>query len=189
MLCHQRTELLGIIAALMAMRLPREPADRLPPARPRKLSRRPDYSLPFPPCATCCRRCVALGLLATPYVPLMPSIVSRLFRRRVLHPWPADELRGLGASPPRLPVAAAGLRPAAPADVHSAIGGRRGAHVVCLVARLPVSGLLLAVLGGGHSSARMPRTPCCNSLCPTIGEGASLASTACRSRAPHPSAG
>ena len=70
----------AIIAALLAMRLPRE-APRPPgstiPAQ--TFSESLHVLFAFPAVRYFLPVCVALGLLATPYVPLMPSIVSHFF--------------------------------------------------------------------------------------------------------------
>ena len=70
----------AIIAALLAMRLPPEPAR---PAASAGAAQTFGESLQvlfaFPAVRYFLPVCVALGLLATPYVPLMPSIVSHFF--------------------------------------------------------------------------------------------------------------
>jgi MFS family permease len=70
----------AIIAALLAMRLPPEPAR---PAAAAGAAQTFGESLhvlfAFPAVRYFLPVCVALGLLATPYVPLMPSIVSHFF--------------------------------------------------------------------------------------------------------------
>ncbi len=73
----------AIIGALLAMRLPpasppvaRRRAPRGVPGEPRSCSCR------FPRCATSCPPWWPIGLFATPYVPLMPSIVAHFFDGR-----------------------------------------------------------------------------------------------------------
>ena len=133
---------------------------------------------------------VAIGLFATPYVPLMPSIVADFFDGQ-------SSTVGLLMSSAarrrarrrRLPVAAAGLRPPAAHDVRGAAGGRRGAHADGLLAR--PAGLGPSARGARRrraASAPTPPMPCCSSPCPTSGAGASSASTACRLPAPPRSA-
>jgi MFS family permease len=70
----------AIIAALLAMRLPPEPA--WPAASlgaAQSFSESLQVLFAFPAVRYFLPVCVALGLLATPYVPLMPSIVSHFF--------------------------------------------------------------------------------------------------------------
>ena len=109
----------GIIAALLAMRLPpRGAAPRAQPAPPRRASS-PSLSVlfAFPAVRYLLPTVVAIGLFATPYVPLMPSIVADFFDGQsstvgLL----MSSAGGRRARRRRLPVAAAGLRPpAAPA--------------------------------------------------------------------------
>jgi MFS family permease len=71
----------AIIAALLAMRLPpEEPArSRGTMAPPETLTQSLQVLFRFPAVRFLLPVCVALGLLATPYVPLMPSIVSTFF--------------------------------------------------------------------------------------------------------------
>ena len=70
----------AIIAALLAMRLPREPSR---PARSvvptQTFSESLHVLFAFPAVRYFLPVCVAMGLLATPYLPLMPSIVSHFF--------------------------------------------------------------------------------------------------------------
>jgi MFS family permease len=70
----------GIIAALLAMRLPPEPARAAPSAgAAQTFGESLQVLFAFPAVRYFLPVCVALGLLATPYVPLMPSIVSHFF--------------------------------------------------------------------------------------------------------------
>jgi MFS family permease len=70
----------AIIAALLAMRLPPEPARPARSAGSRQtFGEALQVLLAFPAVRYFLPVCVALGLLATPYVPLMPSIVSHFF--------------------------------------------------------------------------------------------------------------
>jgi MFS family permease len=70
----------GIIAALLAMRLPPEPARAGPTAgAAQTFGESLQVLFAFPAVRYLLPVCVALGLLATPYVPLMPSIVSHFF--------------------------------------------------------------------------------------------------------------
>jgi MFS family permease len=70
----------AIIAALLAMRLPPEPARPATSAGARQtFGESLQVLFAFPAVRYFLPVCVALGLLATPYVPLMPSIVSHFF--------------------------------------------------------------------------------------------------------------
>jgi MFS family permease len=70
----------AIIAALLAMRLPPEPARPVATAgAPQTFGQSLQVLFAFPAVRYLLPVCVALGLLATPYVPLMPSIVSHFF--------------------------------------------------------------------------------------------------------------
>jgi MFS family permease len=70
----------GIIAALLAMRLPPEPARAAASAgAAQTFGESLQVLFAFPAVRYFLPVCVALGLLATPYVPLMPSIVSHFF--------------------------------------------------------------------------------------------------------------
>ena len=70
----------AIIAALLAMRLPREPARPASSSAPKQtFTESLQILFAFPAVRYLLPVCVALGLLATPYVPLMPSIVSNFF--------------------------------------------------------------------------------------------------------------
>jgi MFS family permease len=70
----------AIIAALLAMRLPPEPARPATSAGSRQtFGESLQVLFAFPAVRYFLPVCVALGLLATPYVPLMPSIVSHFF--------------------------------------------------------------------------------------------------------------
>jgi MFS family permease len=70
----------AIIAALLAMRLPPEPARPATSAGARQtFGASLQVLFAFPAVRYFLPVCVALGLLATPYVPLMPSIVSHFF--------------------------------------------------------------------------------------------------------------
>ena len=135
---------------------------------------------------------VAVGLFATPYVPLMPSIVAALLRRPVLHRRPAHERGRRSARSPTSTylAAAAGLRPsAAPGDRRAA---RRRAIILAAFAWSRCFALSLPAASGARrlpsSSPSTPPTPCCSSRCPTTGAVASSASTACRLPAPRRSA-
>ena len=70
----------AIIAALLAMRLPPEPARAAASAgAAQTFGESLQVLFAFPAVRYLLPVCVALGLLATPYVPLMPSIVSHFF--------------------------------------------------------------------------------------------------------------
>jgi MFS family permease len=70
----------AIIAALLAMRLPPEPARAAASAgAAQTFGESLQVLFAFPAVRYFLPVCVALGLLATPYVPLMPSIVSHFF--------------------------------------------------------------------------------------------------------------
>jgi len=70
----------AIIAALLAMRLPPEPPRSVIAAgAPQTFGQSLQVLFAFPAVRYLLPVCVALGLLATPYVPLMPSIVSHFF--------------------------------------------------------------------------------------------------------------
>jgi MFS family permease len=70
----------AIIAALLAMRLPPEPARAAASAGvAQTFGESLQVLFAFPAVRYFLPVCVALGLLATPYVPLMPSIVSHFF--------------------------------------------------------------------------------------------------------------
>ena len=92
---------------------------------------------------------VAIGLFATPYVPLMPSIVAHFFDGQSSTVGMLMSAAGIGAlASGHLPLAAAGLRPADP----PAVRWRRWRSGLVLIAfawsrLLPLSLLLLAALG------------------------------------------
>jgi MFS family permease len=70
----------AIIAALLAMRLPPEPRRAAAAAGTQQtFGQSLQVLFAFPAVRYLLPVCVALGLLATPYVPLMPSIVSHFF--------------------------------------------------------------------------------------------------------------
>jgi MFS family permease len=70
----------AIITALLAMRLPPEPAPQTSSvAISQTFTESLHILLAFPAVRFFLPVCVALGLLATPYVPLMPSIVAHFF--------------------------------------------------------------------------------------------------------------
>ena len=70
----------AIIAALLAMRLPPEPAQRAVAGAPTQtFGQALQVLFAFPAVRYLLPVCVAMGLFATPYVPLMPSIVSHFF--------------------------------------------------------------------------------------------------------------
>ena len=69
----------AIIAALLAMRLPRASAPAATGAQPAGLRANLSVLLSFPAVRYLLPTVVAIGLFATPYVPLMPSIVTHFF--------------------------------------------------------------------------------------------------------------
>jgi MFS family permease len=69
----------AIIAALVAMRLPPPPASAAAGAQPEGLRANLSVLLSFPAVRYLLPTVVAVGLFATPYVPLMPSIVTHFF--------------------------------------------------------------------------------------------------------------
>ncbi|MBX9587946.1 MAG: MFS transporter [Hyphomonadaceae bacterium] len=69
----------AIIGALLAMRLPRVPAPVASAAQPEGLRANLSLLLSFPAVRYLLPTVVAIGLFATPYVPLMPSIVAHFF--------------------------------------------------------------------------------------------------------------
>jgi MFS family permease len=69
----------GIIAALLAMRLPPEPRRRTGAGAGDGLAASLAVILAFPAVRYLLPTVVAIGLFATPYVPLMPSIVAHFF--------------------------------------------------------------------------------------------------------------
>jgi len=69
----------AIIGALIAMRLPRAAAPAAPAAQPAGLRANLSVLLSFPAVRYLLPTVVAVGLFATPYVPLMPSIVTHFF--------------------------------------------------------------------------------------------------------------
>lgn len=69
----------AIIGALLAMRLPRAPAAAATGAQPAGLRANLSVLLSFPAVRYLLPTVVAVGLFATPYVPLMPSIVADFF--------------------------------------------------------------------------------------------------------------
>jgi MFS family permease len=70
---------LAIIGALIAMRLPRASAPAAPAAQPDGFRANFSVLISFPAVRYLLPTVVAIGLFATPYVPLMPSIVARFF--------------------------------------------------------------------------------------------------------------
>jgi MFS family permease len=70
---------LAIICALLAMRLPRAPAAAPTGTQPAGLRANLSVLLSFPAVRYLLPTVVAVGLFATPYVPLMPSIVAHFF--------------------------------------------------------------------------------------------------------------
>jgi MFS family permease len=73
----------GIIAALIAMRLPASPPRPMPAGTgPMGFSASLHVLLAFPAVRYLLPSVVAIGLFATPYVPLMPSIVAHFFDGR-----------------------------------------------------------------------------------------------------------
>jgi MFS family permease len=69
----------AIIGALLAMRLPRAAAHAATGAQPAGLRANLSVLLSFPAVRYLLPTVVAIGLFATPYVPLMPSIVAHFF--------------------------------------------------------------------------------------------------------------
>ena len=69
----------AIIGALLAMRLPRASAPTATGAQPAGLRANLSVLLAFPAVRYLLPTVVAIGLFATPYVPLMPSIVTHFF--------------------------------------------------------------------------------------------------------------
>jgi MFS family permease len=69
----------GIIAALLAMHLPPEPARAAAGAGAQSFASTMSVILAFPAVRYLLPTVVAVGLFATPYVPLMPSIVAHFF--------------------------------------------------------------------------------------------------------------
>ena len=69
----------AIIGALLAMRLPRASAPAATGAQPAGLRANLSVLLSFPAVRYLLPTVVAIGLFATPYVPLMPSIVAHFF--------------------------------------------------------------------------------------------------------------
>jgi MFS family permease len=69
----------AIIGALVAMRLPRASAPAATGAQPAGLRANLSVLLSFPAVRYLLPTVVAIGLFATPYVPLMPSIVTHFF--------------------------------------------------------------------------------------------------------------
>lgn len=69
----------AIIGALLAMRLPRAPAAAPTGTQPAGLRANLSVLLSFPAVRFLLPTVVAVGLFATPYVPLMPSIVASFF--------------------------------------------------------------------------------------------------------------
>jgi MFS family permease len=69
----------AIIGALLAMRLPRAPAPASTGVHPAGLRANLAVLLSFPAVRFLLPTVVAIGLFATPYVPLMPSIVTHFF--------------------------------------------------------------------------------------------------------------
>lgn len=69
----------AIIGALLAMRLPRVSAPAATGAQPAGLRANLSVLLSFPAVRYLLPTVVAIGLFATPYVPLMPSIVTHFF--------------------------------------------------------------------------------------------------------------
>ncbi len=69
----------AIIGALLAMRLPRASAPAAAGAQPAGLRANLSVLLSFPAVRYLLPTVVAIGLFATPYVPLMPSIVTHFF--------------------------------------------------------------------------------------------------------------
>ena len=69
----------GIIAALLAMRLPPEPPRATGGAGAQSFAASMSVILAFPAVRYLLPTVVAIGLFATPYVPLMPSIVAHFF--------------------------------------------------------------------------------------------------------------
>lgn len=72
----------AIIAALLAMRLPKASAPAATGAQPRGLRANVAVLLSYPAVRYLLPTVVAIGLFATPYVPLMPSIVAHFFDGR-----------------------------------------------------------------------------------------------------------
>src|SRR6185312_8089446 len=69
----------AIIGALLAMRLPRASAPAATGVQPEGLRANLTVILSFPAVRFLLPTVVAIGLFATPYVPLMPSIVAHFF--------------------------------------------------------------------------------------------------------------
>ena len=69
----------GIIGALLAMRLPRASAPAATGAQPEGFRANLSVIMSFPAVRYLLPTVVAIGLFATPYVPLMPSIVAHFF--------------------------------------------------------------------------------------------------------------
>jgi MFS family permease len=141
----------GIIAALIAMRLPPEAPRRAPAgAAAQGFAASLSVLFAFPAVRYLLPTVVAIGLFATPYVPLMPSIVADFFDGQSSTVGLLMSSAAVGA------LAAAGylsLQPGygrqlrmmsvAPLAVGVAL------MLIAFSRVLPVSGLLLAVLGGG----------------------------------------
>src|SRR5207249_1186782 len=69
----------AIIGALLGMRLPRASAPAADGARPEGFRANLSVLMSFPAVRYLLPTVVAIGLFATPYVPLMPSIVAHFF--------------------------------------------------------------------------------------------------------------
>ena len=146
----------GIIAALLAMRLPPQAPRPAPTGAARRASsRRLSVLFAFPAVRYLLPTVVAIGLFATPYVPLMPSIVADFFDGR------SSTLGLLMSSAAVGALAAAAylslqpgygrqlrLQTAAPLAVGVALA------LFAWSRMLPVSGLLLAVHGRGGDARR-----------------------------------
>ena len=141
----------AIIAALLAMRLPAGPARPVGATGAHKPSAKACRSCSLsPPCATFLPVCVALGLLATPYVPLMPSIVSHFFDGQSSTLGLLMSSAGIGALASATYLS---LQPGYGRQIRLmtlAPSGGRARRSPCLPgrARLPISLLLFAILGG-----------------------------------------
>ena len=163
----------GIIIALLAMRLPPEPK------RPQYGAGGAQGSLPacqvllaFPAVRYLLPTVVAVGLFATPYVPLMPSIVAHFFDGRSSTVGSADERgRRRRTRRPR-PTSRCNRATAASCACMTLRATRRRCRAgdVCVVTHAAAFG---TVAGSArrhrHDSASTPPTPCCSSRCPTSG--------------------
>ena len=140
----------GIIAALLAMRLPPEPPRRTPAGTALQgFAANLSVLFAFPAVRYLLPTVVAIGLFATPYVPLMPSIVVHFFDGQSSTVGLLMSAAAVGAL---ISAGYLSLQPAygrqlrlmtlAPLAVGLALG------LFAWSRMLPVSALLLAVLGG-----------------------------------------